>query len=235
LRTPKGSKLVRRVVQVGKLLLVARLTAVFFLTRKAHDLVGADAAAQMQTDALLADKAFDADARPIEPLLAQEGKRVIPPESHRKVQRAFDEEKARHLVEKIFCRFKRAIATRCDKTVSNNGLGLCGHFGLTEGGPCGSIFPGETSMFKENIRINFDARAELKKWPSLNNQRRSSTPPYMVFSGTLAECVRTLMTKPVKSISLYDIVTSAQAAFDQTVLSPADAAEIAMREDFPKD
>jgi hypothetical protein len=218
--------------------LVARLSAVFFLTRKAHDLVGADAAAQMQTDALLADKAFDADARLIEPLLAQEGKRMIPLKSHRNVQRAFDQEKARHLVEKIFCRFKHTIATRCDKTVRNprnNVLGLCGHFALTEGGPCGSIFPGETGMFKQNIRIDFDALAELKKWPSLNNQRRSSTPPYMVFSGTLAECVRLLMTKPVKSISLYDIITSAQAAFDQTVLSPADAAEIAMREDFPKD
>ena len=42
------------------------------------------------------------------------------------------------------------------------------------------------------------------------------------------------MAKPVKGISLYDIVTDPQPAFDQTVLSPADAAEIAMRKDFPK-
>jgi hypothetical protein len=30
-------------------------------------------------------------------------------------------------------------------------------------------------------------------------------------------------------------MTKPQAAFDQTVLSPGDAAEIAMRKDFPKD
>jgi hypothetical protein len=43
------------------------------------------------------------------------------------------------------------------------------------------------------------------------------------------------MGKPVKGISLYDIMTKPQAAFDQAVLSPGDAAEIAMRKDFPKD
>jgi hypothetical protein len=42
------------------------------------------------------------------------------------------------------------------------------------------------------------------------------------------------MSKPVKGISLYDIVTSPQPSFDQTVLSPGDVAEIAMRKDFPK-
>ncbi len=43
------------------------------------------------------------------------------------------------------------------------------------------------------------------------------------------------MGKPIKGISLYDIMTKPQAAFDQTVLSPGDAAEIAMRRDFPKE
>ena len=44
----------------------------FFLTAgQAHDLEGADALLpQMQADTLLADKAFDADERVIEPLLA---------------------------------------------------------------------------------------------------------------------------------------------------------------------
>ena len=89
-------------------------------------------------------------------------------------------------------------------------------------------------MFKENIPIDYDAPADLKKWPSLNNERRNSTPPYMVFNGTLASCIRVLLAKPIKQISLYDIVTEPQPAFDQTVLSPGDAAEIAMRKDFPK-
>jgi hypothetical protein len=55
-----------------------------------------------------------------------------------------------------------------------------------------------------------------------------------VFNGTLAECIRELMAKPVKQISLYDIVTEPQPVFDRPVLSPGDAAEIAMRKDFPK-
>ena len=43
------------------------------------------------------------------------------------------------------------------------------------------------------------------------------------------------MAKPIRQISLYDIFTKRQPAFDGTVLSPGDAAEIAMRKDFPKD
>jgi hypothetical protein len=90
-------------------------------------------------------------------------------------------------------------------------------------------------MIKEGFPIVYDAPADLKKWPSLNNQRLGgNSRPYLVFNGTLADCVRELMAKPVKVIPLYDIITDSQPAFDQTVLSPADAAEIAMRRDFPK-
>ena len=90
-------------------------------------------------------------------------------------------------------------------------------------------------MFKEGSPIAYDAPAELKKWPSLKGERQKDHgPPYLVYNGTLADCVRELMGKPVKGISLYDIMTKPQAAFEQTVLSPGDAAEIAMRKDFPK-
>jgi len=97
----------------------------FLLTPgQAHDLEGADALLpQMQADTLLADKAFDADERVIEPLLAAGKTPVIPPKSNRKIQRAFDKEmyKARHLIENFFCKLKqfRAIATRYDKTARN--------------------------------------------------------------------------------------------------------------------
>jgi transposase len=99
-------------------------TAFFLTPGQAHDLEGADALLpQMQADALLADKAFDADERVIEPLLAVGKKFVIPPRSNRKVQRIFDREmyKARHLMENFFCKLKqyRAIATRYDKTARN--------------------------------------------------------------------------------------------------------------------
>jgi Transposase DDE domain len=58
----------------------------FLLTRgQDHDLAGADEfLPQMEADILLADKAFDADERVIEPL-AKAGKiAVIPPKSNRK-------------------------------------------------------------------------------------------------------------------------------------------------------
>lgn len=85
---------------------------------------GADALLpQMQADTLLADKAFDADERVIEPLLAAGKSAVIPPKSNRKTPRTFDKEmyKARHLIENFYCKLKqfRAIATRYDKTARN--------------------------------------------------------------------------------------------------------------------
>ena len=97
----------------------------FILTPgQAHDLQGADALLpDMAAGALLADKAFDADERVIEPLLARGKLVVIPPKNNRKVQRDFDKDayKARHLIENFFCKLKqyRAIATRYDKTARN--------------------------------------------------------------------------------------------------------------------
>ena len=97
----------------------------FFLTGgQAHDLAGADHLVPgMQADALIADKAFDADARVLEPL-AQAGKAaVIPPKANRRTKRDYDRHvyKERHLVENFFAKLKqfRAIATRYDKTARN--------------------------------------------------------------------------------------------------------------------
>jgi transposase len=91
---------------------------------QAHDLQGADALLpDMAADTLVADKAFDADQRVIEPLLARGKSVVIPPRAHRPIQRDFDKDlyKARHLIENFFCKLKqyRAIATRYDKTARN--------------------------------------------------------------------------------------------------------------------
>ena len=97
----------------------------FFLTAgQAHDLQGADALLpHMQANTVLADKAFDADQRVIEPLLAAGKTVVIPPKSNRKTPRPFDKQmyKARHLIENFYCWLKqfRAIATRYDKTARN--------------------------------------------------------------------------------------------------------------------
>ena len=74
----------------------------------------------MAADLLLADKAFDANERVIEPLLARGKSFVIPPKRNRKVQRDFDRDayKARHLIENFFCKLKefKRIAMRADKT-----------------------------------------------------------------------------------------------------------------------
>ena len=98
--------------------------ASFLTGGQAHDLQGADVLLpQMRADTLLADKAFDADARVIEPLLAAGKTPVIPPKSGRKTPRDFDREmyKARHLIENFVCKLKqfRGIATRYDKTARN--------------------------------------------------------------------------------------------------------------------
>ena len=91
---------------------------------EAHDLVGADQLLPtMQADTLIADKAFDANERVIEPLTVAGKVAVIPPRAHRQTSRDYDRDlfKARHLIENFFAKLKqfRAIATRYDKTKRN--------------------------------------------------------------------------------------------------------------------
>jgi transposase len=91
---------------------------------QAHDLEGADALLPgIEADALLADKAYDADERVIEPLRHAEIEPVIPTKANRKEPRPYDKDlyKARSLIENFFCKLKqfRAIATRYDKTARN--------------------------------------------------------------------------------------------------------------------
>jgi hypothetical protein len=55
-------------------------------------------------------------------------------------------------------------------------------------------------MFKEGSPVAYDAPAELKTWPSLKGQRQKDrSPPYLVYNGTLADCVRKLMGKPIRA------------------------------------
>ena len=71
------------------------------------------------TEQLIADKAYDAGARVLEPLQRVGIEAVIPPKSCRKEPRGYDKEmyKNRHLIENFFGKLKqyRAIATRYDK------------------------------------------------------------------------------------------------------------------------
>lgn len=93
----------------------------------AHDLEGADVFLEdFEAEALLADKAFDADARVLYKLQEKGVEAVIPPKNNRKEAREYDKElyKARHLIENFFAKLKqyRAIATRYDK-LANTFLG----------------------------------------------------------------------------------------------------------------
>lgn len=91
---------------------------------QACDLDGADyLLPQLESDTVLADKAYDADKRVIEPLEAQGKTVVIPPKRNRVTPREYDKTlyQARHLVENFFAKLKqyRAIATRYDKRAIN--------------------------------------------------------------------------------------------------------------------
>jgi transposase len=97
----------------------------FFLTQgQACDLDGSDALLPTITAmTVLADRAYDAEERVLEPLRAAGKQIVIPPKRNRIIQRDYDKDlyKARHLIENFFCKLKqfRAIATRYDKTAQN--------------------------------------------------------------------------------------------------------------------
>ena len=77
----------------------------------------------LKAQTIIADKAYDADARVITPLQKAGKTIVIPPKSNRNIQRDYDKElyKARHLIENFFAKLKqfRAIATRYDKRSRN--------------------------------------------------------------------------------------------------------------------
>jgi hypothetical protein len=81
--------------------------------------------------------------------------------------------------------------------------------------------------------VNFDAPATLRKWPSLNNQRRTAgTGPYLLLGGTLDECIREFMAKPAPMRHLYEIHTSPQPPLVDAVLSGEIVAELARLRDF---
>ncbi len=83
---------------------------------QAHDLVGADHLLPgMEADMLIADKAYDADARVLDPL-AEAGKTaVIPPKANRKIRREHDKAtyKTRHLIEN-FGSMAQAVPCHCN-------------------------------------------------------------------------------------------------------------------------
>lgn len=81
--------------------------------------------------------------------------------------------------------------------------------------------------------VDFTVPAVLRKWPSINSERAKSSPnPYLVFDGTLDECIRAFLAKPASQRHLYEIHTAPQAQLITAVLSPEHIIEIARLRDF---
>jgi len=58
-------------------------------------------------------------------------------------------------------------------------------------------------------RVNFDAPAVLRKWPSLHNERRTEcTGPYLLVDGTLDECIQELTAKPLSALPRHLFLTA---------------------------
>ena len=89
-------------------------------------------------------------------------------------------------------------------------------------------------MDKTDVHINFDAPATLRKWPSIKNVRVSAADggrPYLIVDGTLDDCIRQFMAKPVSQHHLYEIHTAPQQLL-VSVLSVEQIIELARLRDF---
>jgi len=82
------------------------------------------------------------------------------------------------------------------------------------------------------MSINFNAPADLRKWPSVNSERVSGSQPYLLVEGTLEECVRHFIAKPTSQRHLYEIHTNPQSDLVTAVLSAKHIVEIARLRNF---
>ena len=90
-------------------------------------------------------------------------------------------------------------------------------------------------MAETHVQINFDAPAVLRKWPSIKNERVSAADggrPYLIVDGTLDDCIRQFMAKPVSQHHLYEIHTTPQQPLISLVLSVEQIIELARLREF---
>jgi hypothetical protein len=80
--------------------------------------------------------------------------------------------------------------------------------------------------------VDFAAPAELRKWPSLNNQRRPDRETYIVTAGPLDQCIREFMAKPEPTRHLYEIRTARQPPLIMDVLSAEHIIELSRLRNF---
>jgi hypothetical protein len=78
----------------------------------------------------------------------------------------------------------------------------------------------------------FDVPAVLRKWPSLNNARRTDRDPYLVIEGTLDACIREFMAKPESTRHLYEIQTAPRPPLVTETLSAEHVVELVRLREF---
>ena len=61
----------------------------------------------------------------------------------------------------------------------------------------------ERPRLEMTVTVDFNAAAALRKWPSISGQRNSEAwhpATYLVFAGTLAECIRQFLSKAARTM-----------------------------------
>ena len=90
-------------------------------------------------------------------------------------------------------------------------------------------------MPDKEVQIDFNAPATLRKWPSVKNERVSTTlgaRPYLIVDGTVDECISRFMSQPKSQHHLYEIHTAPQSDVVSAVLSAEDIVELARLREF---
>jgi hypothetical protein len=78
--------------------------------------------------------------------------------------------------------------------------------------------------------IDFDAPAVLRKLPSIKGQSAQHVDwptPYLIFDGSLQECIEQFLAKPHGQRHLYEIHTAAQGVVVKSVMDSQEIAQLA--------
>jgi hypothetical protein len=91
---------------------------------------------------------------------------------------------------------------------------------------CNAMAAIRTRAGPRGPRINFDARAVLRNWPSIRNERRAGIAPHLLVESTLDEYLRSFA-KPTSTRHLYEIQTAPRPPFGDAILPEAALLELA--------
>ena len=80
----------------------------------------------------------------------------------------------------------------------------------------------DPSSGPNEVSVNFDQPASLRKWPSYAGKRLADpTGPYLIVATSLGECIREYMARPAAMRHLYEIHTTEQPPLVTSVLTGA--------------